>query len=108
MRRKGLLSRIIPGLGQTGEGKAKQSGKPCIDYPQAGEKVHCGQYAIRISNAEGECHVSVDGGGWQNCRSDGGFCWYDWCPTEPGSHRIAIRSRANGKWTRTETTCEVE
>ena len=85
MQIKRLLSKIIPSLGQTGQNALS------IDYPQAGENVARGHYAIRISGCEGECQITIDGTGvWQSCRCDGGYCWYDWNPVETGAHRISV------------------
>ena len=105
MTRHGLLSTIIPGLNQTGAEKQSKFG---IDYPQAGEKVARGHYAIRISGCEGECQITIDGAGvWQGCRRDGGYCWYDWNPAETGAHRISVRARVGNAWVKADRTCRV-
>ena len=49
-------------------GKVERSSKLNIDYPQAGEKVNRGQYAIRVSAGGGECQIAIDDGPWQTCR----------------------------------------
>ena len=108
VRVKGLWSRIIPGLGRAGDEKTKMNIKPRIDYPQADEKVSCGHYAIRISGCEGECQITIDGTGvWENCRRDGGYCWYDWNPAGTGAHRISIRARVGNQWVKEDRTCRV-
>lgn len=104
MGRKGLLSTVIPGLNKTGEEKHSTLS---IDYPQVGEKVACGHYAIRISGSEGECQAAIDGGEWQSCRSADGYSWYDWCPTETGEHRISVRTRIGSRGVNAERTCRV-
>jgi len=112
VRKKGLLSVRIPGLSKTVEEKPVE--KPVtktkigIDYPQEGERVHLGHYAIRISGCAGECQISFDGGDWQGTRCDAGYCWYDWFPEQSGSHRITVRTRAEGKWSKTDRFCDVE
>ena len=102
VRRKGLLASITAGL----VGDASLA--PNIDYPQAGEKVQAGNYAVRISGCSSECQVSIDDGDWQSCRSADGYCWYDWCPTATGRHRISARIRNSNKWVKTQRTCEVK
>jgi len=103
--RRSLLSTVIPGLNKTEEEKLS---KLSIDYPQVGEKVACGHYAIRISGCEGECQITIDGtGDWQNCRCDGGFNWFDWNPTETGAHRISVRTHVANKWVKADRTCRV-
>ena len=105
MARRSLLSTVIPGLNKTEEEKLS---KLSIDYPQVGEKVACGHYAIRISGCEGECQITIDGtGDWQNCRCDGGFQWFDWNPTETGAHRISVRTHVANKWVKADRTCRV-
>jgi len=109
VRRNELLSKIIPGLNHTGEEKpAVQQSKLSIDYPQAGEKVARGQYAIRISGCEGECQVAINDDEWQSCRSTDGYSWYDWSPTDAGRHRVSARVRSGNKWFKVQRTCEVK
>jgi len=78
-----------------------------IDYPLADETVKRGRYTIRISGGTEECHVAIDDGGWQSCRSADGYSWYDWCPTETRAHRISARTRIGNKLVETEKTCSV-
>jgi hypothetical protein len=105
MARHGSLSSLIPDLNKLGEEKQNNLN---IDYPQVGEPVARGHYAIRISGCEGECQVTIDGTGvWQECRRDGGFQWFDWTPSETGAHRISVRARAGNKWVKTDRTCRV-
>ena len=111
MKKKGFFSGMISGSSRAAEKSpavpAAADNKLNIDYPQAGEKIQRGHYAIRISGSDGECHVSIDGGGWQSCRSDAGYSWYDW-DAQPGSHHISARTRVLAKWVKAETTCDVE
>jgi hypothetical protein len=79
-----------------------------IDYPQPGEKVQRGHYAVRISADGAQCQVSVDDDSWQDCRVADGYSWFDWTPEKAGSHRIAVRARAGSKWVKTERVCAVE
>ena len=104
MRSNGLLSGIILWWSRTFGGKLS---KPSIDYPQAGDKVTRGRYAVRISGCAGECQAAIDGGDWQPCRSADGYCWYDWCPAETGRHRISVRARVGNAWVKDERTCRV-
>lgn len=108
MKKKTFLSARLSGMGQTSE--EKPTGHECtlcIDYPQAGEKVQAGHYAIRISGCAAKCQVMIDDGEWQTCRSADGFCWYDWAP-EAGRHKIAVRARAGNKWLKAQRTCDVK
>ena len=108
VRKKGLLSVRIPGLSKTVEEKPAARAKVSIDYPQPGERVQRGHYAVRISAGEAECQAAVNSSDWQTCRSDAGFCWFDWYPEKSGTHTISVRARCNGKWTKTERVCNVE
>ena len=109
MRRKESLSTTIPGSSLPGDGKpAVQQSKLDIDYPQAGEKVERGHYAIRISGCEGECQVSINDDNWQSCRSADGYCWYDWSPTETGRQLISARVRSGNRWLKVQRTCDVK
>ena len=101
MRRKGFLSGILPGLA------GDSAVAPDIDYPEAGEKVARGHYAIRVSGCQGECQVAIDDGEWQTGRCADGFCWHDWSPEQPGTHRISARIRAGNKWVKSQRTCRV-
>ncbi|MDD5627513.1 MAG: hypothetical protein PHU21_00495 [Elusimicrobia bacterium] len=108
MRKKGLLSVRIPGLSKSVEEKQAARTKVAIDYPQQGERVHRGHYAVRISAGETECQAAVDGSDWQTCRSDAGYSWFDWFPETAGTHTISVRARVNGKWAKAERVCDVE
>jgi len=88
---------------KTGRGSALS-----IDYPQAGESVGRGHYAVRVSAGGGECEISIDDGPWQACRSADGFSWYDWSPEQTGSHRISVRTRVGNGWVKTDRTCKVK
>ena len=62
-----------------------------IDYPQKGEAVMPGHYAIRVSaTPDTEVEVRVNGKEWQPCRAGAGFYWVDWW-AEPGDVRIVAR-----------------
>ena len=102
MRRKGLLSEIMLGLG----GQASMA--PNIDYPRPGDIVWAGHYAIRISGCKGECQVAIDEGAWLPCRVNDGFHWFDWDATAPGRHRIMLRAKIGNKWFRAQRSCEVK
>lgn len=116
VRKKGLLSVKIPGLSKTvaekpaprAKASAEARPKVSIDYPQEGERVHCGHYAIRITGGDGESQISIDEGPWQPCRCDAGFHWHDWFPETAGTHRLLVRSRLNGRWAKAERVCDVE
>ena len=101
MRKGGLLSKTIAGIGRVAE--APRASQLSVDYPQADEKVARGHYTVRISGAESGCEVSIDGGAWQACRQDCGYSWFDWNPDEAGAHRISVRADAG----KTERTCRV-
>ena len=108
MRIKGLLTEKIAGLSKMVKEKpAAPSKKPCVDYPQAGEKVQRGHYAVRISSAGSECQISINEGDWQDCRHADGFAWFDWQPETAGSHRISVRTRQGAKWVKADRSCEV-
>jgi hypothetical protein len=108
VRKKGLLSVKIPGLSKAVAEKPVTRSKVSIDYPQEGERVHCGHYAIRITAGDGECQASINDGEWQSCRTDAGYSWFDWFPEKPGSQHITVRARVNGKWVKAERVCDVE
>ena len=108
VRKKGLLSVRIPGLSKIVEEKPAAGAKISIDYPQQGETIHRGHYAIRISGGNGESQISIDKGDWQNCRLDAGYSWYDWFPETAGSHLLSVRTRVNNKWLKTDRACDVE
>jgi len=100
MKKKGWLSGIIAGM-------KEPASQISIDYPQPGENVSVGHYAVRISGCKGECEVAIEDGEWQPCRPDGGHCWLDWSPTKPGTYRILARVRDGNKWVKIQRTCRV-
>ncbi len=65
-----------------------------VDYPQEGEKIISGHYAVRISAPAGAVEISVNGSDWQPCRSDSGYFWFDWWPTEAGKYKLTARMNA--------------
>jgi len=80
--------------------KEASSVAPSIDFPQEGETVKEGLYAIRISAPDNvEVEVCIDNGDWQPCRFSAGYWWFDWNPVNTGRCKVAARSRAgNDPW----------
>lgn len=80
--------------------KAARPGKApavLLDYPQQGETVRAGHYAIRVAAKDGlKVEVSIDGGVWTECRNAAGYYWYDWTPAAPGQHQIVARAVNGG------------
>ncbi len=77
--------------------KAPKTPEVLLDYPQAGETVAPGHYAIRVSaKPERAVEVSIDGGDWLPCREAAGFYWYDWTPSASGEARIVARAKNGG------------
>ena len=65
-----------------------------LEYPQAGEAVRTGHYAVRIAaKPEVSVEVSVDGAAWQPCREAVGYYWFDWVPAAPGEHTLVARAK---------------
>lgn len=63
-----------------------------IDYPQEGDVVLEGHYAVRISVPfAGQTQVSVNKGPWQTCRPDSGYQWFDWWPEKSGKQKLEAR-----------------
>ena len=64
-----------------------------LQYPQEGEKVYKGHYAMRfdVQNVQ-NVQLSINNGDWQNCREASGHYWFDWYPSEAGSFRIVARA----------------
>jgi hypothetical protein len=63
-----------------------------VDYPQVGEILTSGEYAIRISTSATEgVDISIDGKEWQPCRESVGFWWYDWSGFGAGVHTVVAR-----------------
>lgn len=85
-----------------------RNSKLSIDYPQAGEKVNCGHYAVRLSAGGSECQISIDDSPWQTCRCGDAFSWYDWFPGQIGYHRISVRTRVGSRWVKADRTCKVQ
>ena len=108
MKKKSILSVKIPGLSRTVAEKSTESPKIKIDYPQEGERVRRGHYAIRISAGGGQCQAAIDESSWQDCRNDAGYSWLDWFPEKPGAHRITVRTRLSGRWIKAQRVCDVE
>lgn len=93
----------VTGPKKTKAPKAKAAPKPAkapavmLEYPQTGETVRPGHYAVRIAAKPEVCvEVSVDGGPWQPCREAVGYYWYDWTPTEVGEHTLVARAKNGG------------
>lgn len=77
--------------------KAVKAPAVLLDYPQQGETVRAGHYAIRIAAKDGlKVEVSIDGGVWTECRNAAGYYWYDWTPAAPGQHQIVARATNGG------------
>jgi len=82
--------------------KTKAAAKPkapsvLLDYPQSGERVLPGHYAVRVAaKPEVSVEVSVDGGPWQACREAVGYYWFDWSPAAPGAHTLVARAKNGG------------
>lgn len=75
-----------------------------LEYPQAGERVLPGHYAVRVAaKPEVAVEVSVDGGPWQPCREAVGYYWFDWTPSEAGEHTLVARAKNGGpRYAKTE------
>ncbi|MFA6577465.1 MAG: hypothetical protein WCU88_00160 [Elusimicrobiota bacterium] len=73
-----------------------------VQYPQEGEKVYKGHYAIRVDGTDvHNVLVSINNGDWQHCREACGHYWYDWYPAENGNFRIVAKATAqNGQETK--------
>ena len=71
-----------------------------IDYPQDGEAVRSGHYAIRLTaSGASSAQIRLDGGEWVECREAVGHYWHDWAP-KAGGASIAARARSGkGRWT---------
>src|SRR5687768_9199734 len=81
-----------------------------IDFPQEGEKVMPGHYAVRLTaDGPGPVEISVNDGAWSPCRSEVGHFWFDWWPSEPGRHKLTARVNGeNGRGQKSKTrTCTV-
>ncbi|HAH05574.1 MAG TPA: hypothetical protein DCM05_03460 [Elusimicrobia bacterium] len=81
-----------------------------VQYPQEGEKVYKGHYAIRVDVLNvANVHISINNGDWQSCRETSGHYWFDWYPSEAGSFRLVARATGpDGRETKsTIRTCKV-
>lgn len=79
------------------ENPVSESGHATIDFPQVGELVYSGHYAVRISAPEcGGVELSLDGGRWQECRNEAGYWWFDLQGLSAGAHNIAARISGGG------------
>lgn len=79
--------------------KAVKAAAPAVslDYPQAGEQVLLGHYAVRVAaKPDVAVEVAVDGGPWQACREAVGYYWFDWSPAAPGEHTLVARAKNGG------------
>lgn len=70
-----------------------------IDYPQDGEAVRPGHYAVRVTaTGAGQVQVRVDDAAWSDVRESVGHFWLDWSPVE-GEHLLQARARiGKGRW----------
>lgn len=70
-----------------------------VDYPQDGEAVRPGHYAVRVTaTGAGHVQVRVDDEAWSDCRESIGHFWLDWSPVE-GERRLQARARiGKGRW----------
>lgn len=77
--------------------KAAKAPSVLLEYPQAGEAVRPGHYAVRIAaKPEVSVELSVDGGPWQACREAVGYYWFDWTPSQAGEHTLVARAKNGG------------
>jgi hypothetical protein len=80
-----------------------------IDFPQEGDVVRPGHYAVRVGAAgAGQVQFRVGEGPWQECRESVGYWWFDWAP-ESGPTRLSARARVGkGRWaSASERACVV-
>ncbi|NNN06207.1 MAG: hypothetical protein HKL90_09940 [Elusimicrobia bacterium] len=70
-----------------------------VDYPQDGEAVRPGHYAVRVTaTGAGQVQIRVDDAAWSDCRESIGHFWLDWSPVE-GERRLQARARVGkGRW----------
>ncbi len=82
---------------------SKKTAKPklsaVVDYPQDGEAVRPGHYAVRVTaTGAGQAQLRIDGAAWSDCREAVGHFWLDWSPVE-GARTLQARARAaKGRW----------
>lgn len=83
-----------------GRGSVERKAPPLsVDFPTEGELVFPGHYAVRVQALDAaSVEIAVDGGGWNACREALGYHWFDWNPSEPGSHEIVARAQVGGRW----------
>lgn len=111
--RKTAPAAVAPAVGVPARKKPAASPKlsVSVDYPQEGERVLPGHYAVRITAAGAEAvEVRLDGTDWLACRESLGHFWYDWAPQKPGPVTLAARARrGKGRWAASpERSCFVE
>jgi hypothetical protein len=89
-----ILTRLKKGLSRPSKTETAIKADISIDYPQENDKINLGHYAVRItSQGEGKVEISVNGKDWQHCRLSIGYYWFDWWPTESGTHELVARSQ---------------
>lgn len=71
-----------------------------IDYPQEGETVWPGHYAVRVSGTPNAVvEISINGSEWKSCRPAVGYYWHDWWVETPGSFELIARAQTGkSKW----------
>lgn len=71
-----------------------------IDFPQEGELVLQGHYAVRISAEPGmDVEISSDEKEWSPTRPSVGFHWFDWTAVAPGRTVLSLRVKVGkGRW----------
>ena len=98
-----VMTKIKKAVGSQVKTKALPAVGVAIEYPQEGEQVMPGHYAVRIGAPAGaEVAFSADGKTWGGCRFSVGHYWFDWNPSSAGKAKLAARFRVgNGRWTKT-------
>lgn len=75
--------------------------RPTIDYPQEGEMVYPGHYAVRIGAPGAEAvELSINEGPWLECRKSVGYFWHDWDAGHFGGCSLIARAKVRDKWAR--------
>jgi hypothetical protein len=90
--------------------KSQEAAEATIDFPQEGELVVPGHYAVRITAQPGfDVEISTDGKIWQFTRPSVGFHWFDWYPAKPGRTVLSVRVKSGkSRWkTASERECVV-
>jgi hypothetical protein len=87
--------------------RTEESTEAAIDFPQEGELVTPGHYAVRITAQPGyDVEVSTDGKEWFGTRPSVGFHWFDWTAGRTGRAVISVRVKVGkGRW---KKVCERE